>query len=449
MYKILCENYNEDNQIFLRLIKNQRQLCYKEIKQADFSINDINNFLETCDKQIEEEYLNNLEIEIFFNSKEELSRMIEIINNSNDLNFTLNVNLSEVLHKDVIKMIDEKSTNKNIKIEYQTDSEAIKYDEYRKMYNKLYSIIDEVKSLDLTPLEEVMYVFDIVKSNIYKDDKDNAKNSRDLNKVINTDYIVCVGYSNYMEFILKELGHEIKSVSFKYDDHESGHRRNSIHLKDEKYCIDNLFFLDATANSKRSLEDNEYINNYLSFLKPYILFNLRKKNEHFVDDIHYLILEYSKEEVENIIKEGLYLKNEKDKDLIVHSLRNILKIKRNIGNDILFAITEDNKEKLLEYYDEMYKFSNKGIDSTKFIECLYNVRKNQYEMGRIESIPTIDEFEQIMIKNYGKDYFVSGGAKHLLDILFNYGNEDITNRSILEDKIKSFTHSGKTYKKSI
>src|SRR5574344_1718053 len=100
-----------------------------------------------------------------------------------------------------------------------------------------------------------------------------------------------------MEFILKELGHNIDSVSFNYDNSKKGHRRNSIYLKDEKYDIDNLFFLYATSNSKKNEEDNNYINNYSTFLEPYRIFQLINSNEHFRDDLHYSILEYSKSDI--------------------------------------------------------------------------------------------------------------------------------------------------------
>ena len=277
MYKLLCENARKENRIYSYLIENKNQLDFNSFYYNNFNYKDIIKILKRNKNKLNLNTMSVINFETIIFTEEDLIKMLEIMNESIDLRLLLDVTKCDLEHKKIIEII-KKHLNLNkqevTKVKYQESSEAISYEEYCNMYNIINNTISEVKNLDLSPLEEVMYVFDIVKSKIYKDDSENLYNSRYLNNVIKTDYIVCVGYSNYMEFILKELGHNIDSVSFNYDNSKKGHRRNSIYLKDEKYDIDNLFFLDATSNSKKNEEDNNYINNYSTFLEPYRIFQL-------------------------------------------------------------------------------------------------------------------------------------------------------------------------------
>lgn len=425
--KIICENSLYDDTIFVFLEKNDtdNRIRYNDYRKNSFTPDLLN---EIINKQTTTE---GLSIIINIKTEEDLLRIIKIINVCNNYCFILNLCENDLPQREILKIMNQKINNKdNVRIKYQIKSNDISYNEYNDMYKYMYKIVEEVESLNMSPYEQVMYVFDIVKSRIYKDDEEDLSKSRDLYKVLNSDCIVCVGYSNMMEFILKELGHDINSLSFIYDNTQIGHVRNSINIKDDKYEIDNVLFIDVTCNRKISENDDEYINFYTKLLVPYRLFKMKDHNEHFADE-HYSILEYSKQSIEKKIINKTYLTDEKDRFLILHSLRQMCNRKKTMGRIITMYFSSQNTDKLLETYNQMYKYYCKLISSDKFFECLFNVRKKQVETGRIDHMPNIDEFEQIMIKNYGQNYFYDQ-ENILISIIFD--GKTLNNKATLIEK---------------
>lgn len=425
--KIICENSLYDDTIFVFLEKNDtdNRIRYNDYRKNSFTPDLLN---EIINKQTTTE---GLSIIINIKTEEDLLRIIKIINVCNNYCFILNLCENDLPQREILKIMNQKINNKdNVRIKYQIKSNDISYNEYNDMYKYMYKIVEEVESLNMSPYEQVMYVFDIVKSRIYKDDEEDLSKSRDLYKVLNSDCIVCVGYSNMMEFILKELGHDINSLSFIYDNTQIGHVRNSINIKDDKYEIDNVLFIDVTCNRKISENDDEYINSYTKLLVPYRLFKMKDHNEHFADE-HYSILEYSKQSIEKKIINKTYLTDEKDRFLILHSLRQMCNRKKTMGRIITMYFGSQNTDKLLETYNQMYKYYCKLISSDKFFECLFNVRKKQVETGRIDHMPNIDEFEQIMIKNYGQNYFYDQ-EDILISIIFD--GKTLNNKATLIEK---------------
>lgn len=427
MVKIICNNILEDDLIYMYLQRNEKseREHYKNCQKKYFTAEVLKRIMKI--ENIKDEVIVDIEIK----NKEDLIKVINIINECCNINFLLDICDIDVPQRELLKIMNQTMNNKNmVSIKYQNYSGDISYNQYNDMYKEIYKIIDEVKTLDLSPFEQVMYVYDIVKSNIYKENQEAMDRPRDLYGVINSNYIVCVGYSNMMEFILKELGHNINSLKFYYDNKKIGHMRNSIYLTDDKYSIDNILFLDATWDSRKGKLDNEYLDNYRSFLLPYEGFKGYHKNEHFYDE-HYKILEYSREEISTIIKRQSYLTDESDRFLILHSLRHIYERKENIGNLITMHMCSKNNEELLKIYNNMLTFYKDSIDHQTFFDCLYRVREKQVQTGRIDHMPDIDEFNNIMIKKYGENYFCTK-EQMVFSILFHRELPD--SKQILREK---------------
>ena len=170
-----------------------------------------------------------------------------------------------------------------------------KYLEYERL---LYSIVEP--AMNMSPFEKYIYAYDIVKRfkkyNTPKKDNKNIDNlpgevyinikssSRDLYQILDNDYIVCVGFANFLGDLLTKLGidnidlpvfvdvsstkatkqidiskdewknltpeekHKLitKQQSYIPKDDFSGHRRLMVHIKDEKYGIDGIYYSDPT-----------------------------------------------------------------------------------------------------------------------------------------------------------------------------------------------------------
>ena len=127
-------------------------------------------------------------------------------------------------------------------------------------------ITEHVKSLELSPLEEIIYVYDQIRQREYSEELDGEsyEKSRGLSDIILGNNIVCAGYSNLYITILKKLGHKIEEFPLDSLDGSKGHSRVIIKLDDDKYDIHGIFESDPTWASK-SAEDPDYFDDY-SFL---------------------------------------------------------------------------------------------------------------------------------------------------------------------------------------
>jgi len=124
------------------------------------------------------------------------------------------------------------------------------------------SMIDYFKSVvdkDLSPLEKITFVYDIVKSHNYNDyEVKYSMNSRHITKIVNNNYIVCAGYINILNRVLNEMGFNCSNLNLSLKDAngivKEQHVRSLIRVPDEKYEIDSYYVFDPTwdsANRKR------------------------------------------------------------------------------------------------------------------------------------------------------------------------------------------------------
>ena len=147
--------------------------------------------------------------------------------------------------------------------------EPVSLDDAKKTIDIINNVAKEVETLNLSPMEQVMYVYDIAKNRVYNEEKDGEKKSksRDLSEILFGENIVCVGYVAYFNAILKKLGFDPHSISFgDVNNAEIGHRRSGVYIKDPKYYIDGFYYFDPTFDSRKIDDDDEKaINRYRFF----------------------------------------------------------------------------------------------------------------------------------------------------------------------------------------
>lgn len=175
--------------------------------------------------------------------------------------------------------------NLNIEPEYLVEKEEI-----------MDLIINEVKSHKLTPLEEYMYLYNIVKMlKEYKETpiKVDSMYSRTTDFLFFNDYIVCVGYAMLLEELVNRLcnsnisiatyGCQILTEAGKVE----GHKRCLVKIKDEKYEINGIYVSDPTWDSVR------YYKEYTTELGE----NVRDFNQPTADIDRYNYFLLTKEEI--------------------------------------------------------------------------------------------------------------------------------------------------------
>lgn len=187
----------------------------------------------------------------------------------------------------------DKIQDKSIELKVNREDIAIKdYIEYEKL---LINIVK--KAISLSPFERYLYAYDITKWFKKYKKSDNKCDSRNLYKILDNEYMVCVGYSELLGDLLNKLGiknkeysvavdvglDKIKNEAIVLDNATSlkkiAHERRLINLVDEKYGINGIYIADPTW-------DNDLLNDYYNhalmtsyeetFLKRYNYFDKKQ-----------------------------------------------------------------------------------------------------------------------------------------------------------------------------
>lgn len=237
------------------------------------------------------------------------------------------------------------------------------------------SSLDYIKKLNFSKIEEIMFVYNIIRSKIYKDNYDinNQSKSRDLIEILNNDYIVCEGYANLFKTYLTYLGHDVENIIlFDRNNKDNGHIRSMIYIKDPKYNIDGLYFFDPTGDSKTSEDDNDYINRFTYFAKTKSFFD-ELDNKHNLEDKFF---QYTLSELFILIIKRKELGVE---DLHIIDIMRKYAIYTNTKYNSLLAFTSDNfEEDNINALNEIGEKINTPIPFEVLIKVFNNVRKKEY-----------------------------------------------------------------------
>lgn len=261
--------------------------------------------------------------------------------------------------------------------------------------------IDEIRNLNLSPMETILYVYDFVRLRIYKHEDAGAsyKESRDITNVLLGDKIVCLEYAKIFKSILEYLGIK-NNICELYNKNQSkpGHARNVIYVKDEKYNIDGIYYFDTTWDSKRNEYDNNYLYSYKYFArtKDYMeqhnsnFYDIEMPNS--IDDI-YIKLKTS------IINDnyGYIIKN---KDLLLKSLfKYANRFSETTPILIKMLSNQVDKDELLKTIEEIYYKYKSEISANTMFDLILNVRKIEYYQHP-EIYPfSIEDMRKIFMNN--------------------------------------------------
>ncbi len=269
--------------------------------------------------------------------------------------------------------------NKKIIITYDNNETTI--EEFEAMRSTINYFKSLITAYPLSPIEQIVYAYDIIKSFEYEDDDEDYRNSRALDKIVKTGKIVCVGYARFLKQVLSELGFKIDVISVNAPhsdgsyDQDNNHERNLLRVDDDKYGIHGVFALDPTwdRNTKHyevkgkdgdythpveDPRDNEILKEYQSIIS-YIHF-LVTKNEYqslFADEKAPAIFRF-------------------DPNSLVEQLKTKPKLSTRTPNRISEAMFYLQKFFDEDEYDKIPSYINTERPSLDIMkEILYNVEK--------------------------------------------------------------------------
>ena len=264
------------------------------------------------------------------------------------------------------------------------NSNYVSLNDCYKTMNAIKIQADEIKSLNLSPMETIMYVYDIVRNRVYEHEEegDSLFKSRDLTEVMFGDKIVCAGYVSIFHALLSYLGIDsgvVRLIDKNDESGRTGHTRNIVYVQDPKYNIDGVYYFDPTWDSKRKGEGNEYLYRYNFFAQTR---NQVDSDERF----HYQDITFSDystdiyDKVERIIKSGNYyeladyFKSMNHMSFIVKEGL-LIKAMDIIPSSPTYGCFDSNE--LLEKFKNISSKFNKELSAETMIELLNNVRKIQ------------------------------------------------------------------------
>lgn len=262
--------------------------------------------------------------------------------------------------------------------------------EYKKTIDAIEDIVKTIKKHNLSPLEEIMYAYDLVRDRVYTKELDSESYvvSRDLSSVLFGDKIVCAGYVAIFNSVLKNLGISVMDYKLiKKENNKKGHVRSLVYVKDKKYHVNGVFMFDPTWDSKKCEGDKSYLRSYKFFCKS--------KDEFRFFDQEYndvTLSSYSKNlspRVKKIIlTEGLESVPEEmaqsfndlailiDGKALASKIIFTNKAPKDFRHILTTTIDTENLMNSLDRYQSL--FYGQTLDPMTLLEVMYNVRKREF-----------------------------------------------------------------------
>lgn len=279
---------------------------------------------------------------------------------------------------------------KNVYLYFDGNKTERHIEEYKKTIDAIDEIVKTIRKHNLSPLEEIMYAYDLVREKVYTRELDTESDriSRDLSSVLFGDKIVCAGYVAIFNSVLKNLGISVMDYKLiKKENNKKGHVRSLVYVKDKKYHVNGVFMFDPTWDSKKCEGDKSYLRSYKFFCKS--------KDEFRFFDQEYndvTLSSYSKNlspRVKKIIlTEGLESVPEEmaqsfndlailiDGKALASKIIFTNKAPKDFRHILTTTIDTENLMNSLDRYQSL--FYGQTLDPMTLLEVMYNVRKREF-----------------------------------------------------------------------
>lgn len=265
-------------------------------------------------------------------------------------------------------------TGVEVTILIEGNEEAISINEFKEVLKIINQMVNEIKSLNLSPFEATLYAYDLVRNHEYKMEEKGEYHtkSRDLSAVLLGDKIVCFGFVNIFNTILNKLNIKCKRFQLlSIKDNEDNHVETVAYIQDDKYKIDGLYLFDPTFECKES--DNSYLTRYYFFAKTFAEMKDIYKHENLEPFCKYLSLSEI-EELDKKIPEEI-TPMELSRYRLLKGLNSLLTLLNLRPLEFSFY---NNKEDIISSYQKVSIALNKIIPIKAFIEAFIKVRSLEY-----------------------------------------------------------------------
>lgn len=336
------------------------------------------------------------------------------------------IDITKVKDNEINSLLSNNKFNDKIKFKDKYNNYSLlSYNEVLNSYKLIDKMKREIKKYDLTPLEQIIFLYDKVRKKPYKAYDKDQSTSRDITEVLNNDYVVCEGYANVISAVCNALNINCEKILWKPFEGNIGHASNLVYINDDYYNVHQFFEIDAVVATKKNEKDHDYINNYKLFLLP-LKYAVGIKEKYNNLTIGYKL---GVEQVNDRYNTADRFKAIAAPDILTLNsiqlyLKGMLELASKIGNKELIQkcrkIESELKndsvdfEKVQKIHEEYQKLFINKIKKDVMIEALYKVKRIEYLIDPNEYKLDIDSFKKMIDCNFPKSQ-----EEKLLEVIFD------------------------------
>lgn len=160
-----------------------------------------------------------------------------------------------------LKKLDEIAKKIGVQVGIYDYKDVFSYKQVANADKKIKEDANKIKAKNFSPIEKLLNAYLNVSKLTYKSEdeqNESASQSRSVYGILNSDKIVCAGFSELLKATVKEFGDPnlkifANYVGTKYYNNAKlelgAHANNIVYIKDDKYKIDGFYYLDSTWDS--------------------------------------------------------------------------------------------------------------------------------------------------------------------------------------------------------
>ena len=264
----------------------------------------------------------------------------------------------------------------NIYFQISGNDDLITFKEYKDTIDSINQKINDIEKYNFSPLEKIMYAYDMVRDKVYVEVEENEDKmiSRNLTTALLGDKIVCVGYAKIFQTLVEKLGIECKIVYLMKPNKDEGHARNVIFVKDDKYGVEGVYYFDPTWDNKEDEFDTEFLYSYKHFAMTKQRMDeidngrlVETAFPYFSSDIAWEF----EEQVDEVGFEGLSDEMVKSINHMAHLTNNRTLIDKIYLNPMAPLALRPNKDKIVEKLVELVEYFDTPISADILLKVLY------------------------------------------------------------------------------
>jgi len=294
--------------------------------------------------------------------------------------FEIGLDLDAAFVNEIAK---EFSNTDNIFFDVIGNSDLITFSEYKATTDAITNMINEIKKYNFSPMEKIMYAYDIVRNKVYVEVDENQDKmiSRNLSSALLGDKIVCVGYAVIFRTLLDLLEIDCKEIRLFHPDRKGGHARNLIYVQDEKYDIDGVYYFDPTWGSKKEENENEYLYSYRYFAMTRETMD-KIDNDRYIDENMPYPIDSVLWDLEDKLEEFGWDKVPRDMVKQINHMSHLIGKGTIINSAFISPLAppqlKPTKEQIVEKFYPILDYYDRTIPAETMLQILYNVRKVQF-----------------------------------------------------------------------